>query len=66
MSAIAIQVTRLEEVRRAIVQRRAQADLFRTEALGNTVSQAHYCLTQALLCEHLAEGMERALSMLVG
>lgn len=62
---ISIPIDRVEFVRRRIAERRALAETFRAQALGNSVAGAEVCLTQAAHAESHANGMENALNILL-
>lgn len=51
-------------VRRCIAERRRIAEELRGGAIGATVEQAGRALKDAAICDAIAEGMERALSIL--
>lgn len=55
---------RVETVRRYIAERRKLANDLRGSALGADVSTAQRNLQEAIVCESIATGMERALLIL--
>lgn len=59
-------VERIEYVKRRIEERRSIAADLRADAIGASINDAANRLRDAQVCEAVAEGMQRALSMLFG
>jgi len=55
---------RVETLRRYIAERRRLAEVLRARTIGSTIERAEHALREAEMCDNLAEGMERALSIL--
>lgn len=63
-NAIATTTERIEYLRRAIIERRTLAADFRALAIGATDGRGAIYLNDAIVCESVAEGYERALLVL--
>lgn len=55
---------KIQIIRQTIVDRRALAETYRGQAIGNTVYEAGVFLRKAEQCENFAKGLERALLVL--